>query len=88
MSDFPAPTDNIPVDIDLIPIFDWLISSIDANNGFGSSAYYSRVWHSPLRLSRWSSPYPETSGYILETLIDYSEYFPRLQVDGYINSFR
>ena len=24
---------------------------------------------------------------ILETLIDYSEYFPRLQVDGYINSF-
>ncbi|MFC4726427.1 hypothetical protein ACFPB0_14115 [Glycocaulis abyssi] len=41
---------------------DWLVRSIRHGKG-GSSAYYS-----PLR--GWSAPYPETSGYIIPTLLD------------------
>lgn len=41
---------------------DWLARSIDANGGKGSSAY--------LFLGKWSPPYPETTGYLIETLLD------------------
>ena len=47
---------------------DWLKTSIDQCNGAGSAAYYSRLYK-PLR--GWSSAYPETTGYIIETLFDY-----------------
>ncbi len=44
---------------------DWLMKSIDRGRG-GSCAYFS-----PLR--GWSKPYPETSGYIVPTLIRISD---------------
>jgi hypothetical protein len=44
----------------------WLVASIRDNNT-GSSAYYSP-------LLGWSSPYPETTGYIIPTLIRYSDF--------------
>ncbi len=48
----------------------WLKASIDACDGAGSSAYYSRIYK-PLR--GWAPAYPETTGYIIETLLDYYE---------------
>ena len=50
---------------------DWLVRSIDACDGGGSAAYYSRFYR-PLR--GWAPPYPETTGYIIPTLIDYAAY--------------
>ena len=46
--------------------YSFIKKSIDVNNGKGSSAYYSRVHH-PLKA--WSKPYPETTGYLIPTLI-------------------
>jgi hypothetical protein len=45
---------------------DWIRRSIDANHGNGSSAH--------LFFGKWSKPYPETTGYLIETLLDYSQY--------------
>lgn len=42
--------------------FEWLLRSIEAGGG-GSAAYFSP-------LSGWSAPYPETSGYIVPTLLE------------------
>lgn len=50
----------------------WLKRSIDACNGNGSAAYYSRLYKP---FSGWSSAYPETTGYIIETLFDYYHQF-------------
>jgi len=50
----------------------WLKRSIDVCGGNGSAAYYSRVYK-PLK--GWAAAYPETTGYIIETLFDYSKYF-------------
>jgi DUF1680 family protein len=47
---------------------DWLARSIAACGGNGSAAFYSR-WVLPRR--GWSWPYPETTGYIIPTLLDY-----------------
>ncbi len=47
---------------------DWLLRSIRACGGEGSAVYYSR-WFRPLR--GWMWPYPETTGYIIPTLIRY-----------------
>lgn len=50
---------------------DWLCRSIDVNNGRGSSLSYSLVrkpW------APWFPPYPETTGYITETLFDYARF--------------
>ena len=52
-------------------VLKWLQKSIDCNNGNGSSAFFSRYRH-PLR--GWSPAYPETTGYLIPTLFDYSEY--------------
>ncbi len=46
----------------LTATLDWLLRSIDAGGG-GSAAYFA-----PLR--GWSAPYPETSGYIVPTLLE------------------
>lgn len=44
----------------------WLCHSIDINKGQGSSAYY-HLWKG------WAPPYPETTGYIIETLLAWNE---------------
>jgi uncharacterized protein YyaL (SSP411 family) len=49
----------------------WLRRSINACGGEGSAVYYSRIYR-PLR--GWSHPYPETTGYIIPTLLDYSDF--------------
>jgi uncharacterized protein YyaL (SSP411 family) len=52
----------------LHPTLLWLKASFDATNQRGSAAFYA-----PLRFpfSGWSAAYPETTGYIIETLLDY-----------------
>lgn len=47
----------------------WILRSIKHGKG-GSCAYYA-----PWRV--WSRPYPETTGYIIPTLLDYAEYTGR-----------
>ena len=47
------------------PLLDWLRHSIDAHQGRGSAA-----WHHPLR--GWAPPYPETTGYLIPTLLDWA----------------
>ena len=47
----------------------FIIDSIDRKSG-GSRAFYSRFYH-PIK--GWSSMYPETSGYLIPTLIKYGE---------------
>lgn len=49
----------------------WLIRSIKACKNNGSAAFYSR-WYHPIR--GWSWPYPETTGYIIPTLITYAQF--------------
>lgn len=46
----------------------WLERSIQATDYQGSAAYY-HLWKG------WSAAYPETTGYIIETLFDYAAYF-------------
>jgi hypothetical protein len=58
----------------------WLIRSIDATERKGSSHIFSR-WRYPV--SGWHLGYPETTGYIIETLLDYHPYFPALQLEDY-----
>lgn len=49
----------------------WLKRSIDVCNGNGSSAYYSLLFR-PWR-GGWEKAYPETTGYLIETLLDYEQ---------------
>ncbi|MCB0640323.1 MAG: terpene cyclase/mutase family protein [Phaeodactylibacter sp.] len=51
----------------------WLKRSMDANKGNGASAFYA-FWRYPWRKG-WAPPYPETTGYIIETLLDYHPVF-------------
>jgi hypothetical protein len=50
------------------PTLLWLRDSFDATGQRGSAAYFSRFRH-PWR--GWSAAYPETTGYIIETFLDY-----------------
>lgn len=50
----------------------WLERSIQATDYQGSAAYY-HLWRG------WSTAYPETTGYIIETLFDYAVYFNQNQ---------
>ncbi len=52
----------------------WLLRSISACRGNGSAAFYSR-WYLPLK--GWSHPYPETTGYIIPTLLKYATFASR-----------
>jgi hypothetical protein len=52
------------------PSVQWLRESIDINQGKGSSAYFSRLRH-PVK--GWSPAYPETTGYLIPTLLQYSK---------------
>ncbi len=49
----------------------WLRRSIEQGGG-GSAAYY-HLWRG------WAAPYPETTGYVIETLFDCSDYFQEEQ---------
>jgi len=49
----------------------WLQQNIE-QGGDGSAAYY-HLWRG------WAAPYPETTGYIIETLFDYGDYFQEEQ---------
>jgi hypothetical protein len=49
----------------------WLARSIDAWDGLGSAVHYSR-WYCPV--GGWQWPYPETTGYIIPTLIRYGHW--------------
>jgi hypothetical protein len=51
-------------------VLDWLLHSIAATTGKGSAAYC-HLWRG------WSPPYPETTGYIIETLYDFGHQFQR-----------
>ncbi len=57
---------------------DWLCTSIEATGYKGSSHIYSR-WRYPL--TGWHLGYPETTGYIIETLLDYQTVFPDLPLE-------
>jgi hypothetical protein len=48
------------------PALDWIARSIEANSGHGSSAH--------LFMGKWSPPYPETTGYLIETMLDYAAF--------------
>jgi hypothetical protein len=52
----------------------WLLRSIEACGGQGSARFYSR-WYVPLR--GWSWPYPETTGYLIPTLLNYARFADR-----------
>lgn len=58
----------------------WLIRSIEATGRKGSSHIFSR-WRYPF--SGWHLGYPETTGYIIETLLDYHPYFADYQLNKY-----
>ncbi|MCB0705938.1 MAG: hypothetical protein KDC34_11535 [Saprospiraceae bacterium] len=48
----------------------WIKASLDVHDGQGSAAFYSRVRY-PFK--GWAPPYPETTGYLLETLYQYQD---------------
>ncbi|HEY2827042.1 MAG TPA: hypothetical protein VGJ04_05520 [Pirellulales bacterium] len=56
---------------------DWLVRSIEACGGQGSATYYSRFYR-PGR--GWAPPYPETTGYIIPTLLRSAAFFQRSQL--------
>ena len=58
----------------------WLKKSIDVCDGKGSSAFYSRV---KLPLKGWQLPYPETTGYIIETLFQYADHHGDQSLNDY-----
>lgn len=55
------PTEFLPL------LFQWINNSFEVNNDGGSSAYYSPF-------SGWKASYPETTGYLIPTLLDYYHY--------------
>lgn len=75
-----APAGSLPdLDERLHAAYGWLSASIRAVQGKGSAKSYSY-------LKGWSSAYPETSGYIISTLLRYEETFQqtaaRQQAEG------
>lgn len=54
---------------------EWVLKSIKVNGGKGSSAFF-HLWEG------WSDAYPETSGYLIETLLEYHTVFPDLRLDN------
>lgn len=53
---------------------DWLIKAYQATGQRGFAHSYSRLYHP---LNGWHKAYPETTGYIIETLLDYDPLFPQ-----------
>lgn len=52
---------------------DWLIRSIEATGHRGSAHHFSPFWG-------WAPAYPETSGYLIETLLRFEAVFPEKQL--------
>jgi hypothetical protein len=53
----------------------WMARSYEPSaGGLGSAIFYSRIWH-PLR--GWGAPYPETTGYMIPTLLRYARFARR-----------
>ncbi|GJM33497.1 MAG: hypothetical protein DHS20C18_24980 [Saprospiraceae bacterium] len=52
----------------------WLLRSVDVTNGKGSSAYYHL-------LHGWAPAYPETTGYLIETLLALGKHLNEPQAD-------
>jgi uncharacterized protein YyaL (SSP411 family) len=48
-------------------IFSWILASFDATPDNGSSAYFHVT-------NDWQSSYPETTGYLIPTMLEYAEY--------------
>jgi len=59
---------------------EWLLRSIDVTTDGGSAAYYSRIFQ-PLK--GWQLAYPETTGYIIVTLLDYHHIYPERKLKEY-----
>lgn len=57
----------------------WLKRSFDVTKDGGSSAYFTQVW----KPFGWQLSYPETTGYIIETLLDYDKYYPEMDLKAY-----
>lgn len=57
----------------------WLKQSFDVNKEGGSSAYYTQFW----KPFSWARAYPETTGYIIETLLDYEKLYPDWKLRDY-----
>ena len=57
----------------------WLKKSFTVNKGNGSSAYYTQLW----KPFGWTLAYPETTGYIIETLLDYDQLYPEMRLKEY-----
>ncbi|RMG85261.1 MAG: hypothetical protein D6714_06235, partial [Bacteroidetes bacterium] len=53
----------------IYPALQWVVRSIEVHGGRGSSAFFSRL---RLPFRGWEAPYPETTGYLIETLFDYA----------------
>ncbi len=58
---------------------DWIAQSIRVTGARGSS-------HSFSVLTGWAAAYPETTGYLLETLYDYADIFPERNLRGLAES--
>lgn len=58
---------------------DWIKRSFDIHSDGGSAAYYAQLW----KPFGWQRSYPETTGYIIETLLDYDDRFPEMNLQEY-----
>lgn len=70
-------------EIDCRSTLDWLKNSIAAHSGNGSAAFFTKSiyygWN-------WSPAYPETTGYIIPTLLDYFENIGDPDLEKYAKS--
>lgn len=57
----------------------WLMRSFDICAGGGSSAYFTELW----KPFGWAPSYPETTGYIIDTLYNYQKHHPELPLANY-----
>ena len=54
---------------------EWILASIQKHQGQGSAGYYHLF-------KGWSKPYPETTGYLIPTLLHYHSLFPELALNN------
>lgn len=61
----------------IFPVLNWLVKSFEATDSKGSAHNYSHWLNEG---NGWSKAYPETTGYIIETLLRYDPLFPQLSL--------
>ena len=76
------PTDQYSKEVE--ECISWLKRSFAVNQGRGSSAYYQM--YIPGLLGKWSKPYPETSGYLIPTILRILEIQPDPELLQFVNS--